>query len=78
VLDHSPTDYPRPAGDKELREAVIRVKPKLHVFGHVHSGYGVRPTHHTVFVNAALFGLDGNLKNRPIVVEVSQFKTREP
>jgi predicted phosphohydrolase len=77
ILDHSPSDYREPAGDKELREAVIRARPKLHVFGHIHSGYGVRPTRHTVFVNAALFGLDGSLENRPIVLELSQFKKHE-
>lgn len=73
VLDESPSEYPGPAGDWELREAVMRVRPKLHVFGHVHSGYGVRATRHTAFVNAALFGLDASL-NRPIVLEMSQFK----
>ena len=78
VLDQSPVEYLEPVGDKELREAVIRVKPKLHVFGHVHCGYGVRPTLHTVFVNAALFGPGGSLENRPIVVEISKFKTHVP
>jgi Icc-related predicted phosphoesterase len=73
VLDLSLAEYPGPSGDRELREAVIRVRPKLHVFGHVHSGYGVRATRHTVFVNAALFGLDAAL-NRPIVLEMSRFK----
>jgi Icc-related predicted phosphoesterase len=77
VLDESPAEYPGPAGDPELRAAVIRVRPKLHVFGHVHAGYGVRPTRHTMFVNAALFGLDGSLDRRPIVVELSQFKNHE-
>jgi Icc-related predicted phosphoesterase len=76
VLDVSPAEYPGPAGDQELREAVIRVKPKLHVFGHVHSGYGIRPTRHTLFVNAALFGLNGSLDNRPIVVEITKFKLK--
>lgn len=73
VLDSSPAEYPGPLGDRELREAVIRVRPKLHVFGHVHASYGVRATRHTTFVNAALFGLDASL-NRPIVLEMSQFK----
>jgi Icc-related predicted phosphoesterase len=75
VLDRSPDEYPGPAGDWELRQAVIRIKPKLHVFGHVHSGYGVRPTRHTVFINAALLGPDGSLENRPIVVEMTKFKS---
>lgn len=77
VLDSSPADYPGPAGDRKLREAVIRVRPKLHIFGHVHSGYGVRPTRHTLFVNAALLGWDGSLEKRPIVLELSQFKRHE-
>ena len=75
VLDSNPDEYPGPAGDPELLQAVIRVRPRLHVFGHVHSGYGVRPTRHTLFVNAALFGLDGSLENGSIVVELSQFKS---
>ena len=75
VLDGSPEEYPSPAGDPELRQAVIRIRPHLHVFGHVHSGYGVRPTRHTLFVNAALLGLDGTLENRPIVVEITKFKS---
>lgn len=77
VLDTSPAECLGPAGDRELREAVIRVRPTLHVFGHVHSGYGVRQTRHTTFINAALFGLDATL-NRPIVLEMSRFKEHNP
>ena len=73
ILDRGPGD-PEPSGDPELREAIIRVKPLLHVYGHAHAGYGVRQTKHTTFVNASLFGLDGSLSNRPIVLEISQFK----
>src|SRR5262249_2167811 len=32
----------RLVGDEELREAVFRVRPKLHVFGHIHEAYGQR------------------------------------
>jgi len=74
VLDDSPTDYPGPSGDPELRAAVIRVKPKLHVFGHVHSSLGTQTTRDTVFVNAALFGLDGSVDRRKIVLNMSKFK----
>ena len=74
VLDNSPAEYPGPSGDLELRRAVIRVRPKLHVFGHVHAAYGVRPTRHTVFVNASLFGPDGSLDKRPILLDLSTIK----
>ncbi|KAL5475504.1 hypothetical protein EMCRGX_G025326 [Ephydatia muelleri] len=31
-----------------------RVKPKYHVFGHVHSGYGATTDGHTIFVNCSI------------------------
>jgi len=74
ILDSSPAEQAGPSGDRELRQAVLRVRPRLHVFGHVHAGYGVRQTRHTVFVNAALFGPNGSLENCPIVLEMSTFK----
>lgn len=73
ILDRGPGDA-QPSGDRELREAIIRVKPLLHVYGHAHAGYGVRQTKHTTFINASLFGPDGSLSNRPIVLEISRFK----
>ena len=36
---------------KEIEE---RVKPKFHVFGHVHSGYGVDVRADTTYINAAI------------------------
>jgi Icc-related predicted phosphoesterase len=73
VLD-STAEYRGQAGDPELRNAMIRVKPRLHVFGHIHAGYGVRPTKNTLFANAALMGWSGELENRPIVVSLSAVK----
>jgi Icc-related predicted phosphoesterase len=66
VLDGEPH-----AGCPELRAAVIRLRPRLHVFGHIHDGYGTRATRHTMFVNAALFGEHGDLDKQPIVLELN-------
>lgn len=41
-------------GCPELTEAVQRIKPKLHVFGHIHHSHGRLDTDQTVFVNAAV------------------------
>lgn len=40
-------------GDAVLFERVQAVKPKLHVFGHIHEGYGQTVSGVTTFVNAA-------------------------
>jgi len=58
-------------GCPELLQAVVRLKPKLHVFGHIHAGYGTHRTAHTTFVNAALFGEFGELERAPIVINLS-------
>jgi len=73
ILDSS-DEYPGPAGDPELRDAVRRVKPRLHIFGHIHAGYGVLPTVHTLFINAALMDWDGGLGKKPISVSLSMVK----
>ncbi len=55
---------------EQLLEAVLRVKPRLHVFGHIHYGYGTHPTKGTLFVNAAVFTVGD--PREPIVVELGK------
>jgi len=63
-------------GDLELLGAVERVRPKLHVFGHIHDGYGQTKIGGTTFVNAAVTRVKPTdkdpypLQNLPIVVEL--------
>ena len=38
----------------DLLRAVKRVKPKSHVFGHIHKGYGAARRSRTAFVNACI------------------------
>jgi Icc-related predicted phosphoesterase len=59
-------------GCPELLDAVMRVRPKLHVFGHVHGAYGFFQTEHTAFVNASLLGLHGDLDRAPFVFEMTR------
>jgi putative phosphoesterase len=42
------------AGAMELRAVVEKIKPALHVFGHIHESAGVVKFRGTIFVNAAL------------------------
>jgi Icc-related predicted phosphoesterase len=62
ILDHEPgIEYH--SGCKQLLSAVHRVKPMLHIFEHVHAGYGTFSTPDTLFVNAALSGNGYDLSN---------------
>jgi Icc-related predicted phosphoesterase len=57
-------------GDEELRNYAMRIKPKLHIFGHIHHQYGVQDFEDTKFINAALLNDQYRAVNEPIVVEV--------
>ena len=56
-------------GCEDLREAVRRVRPRLHVFGHIHEGYGLTRADGTVFVNASSCDVRYRPVNPPIVLE---------
>jgi len=70
ILDLGPGSHLH-QGCPELLDAVMRVRPKLHVFGHIHGAYGVFQTEHTTFVNASLLGLHGDLDRAPFVFEMT-------
>lgn len=57
-------------GCPELLMAVQRVKPLVHIFGHVHTGYGVLETPETTYINASLLGPDGDILNRPVFFDL--------
>jgi hypothetical protein len=52
-------------GCPHLREAVRRVKPKLHVFGHIHDQHGVMVSEGTTFCNAAQLNDSYNVHYKP-------------
>jgi len=69
ILDCSPGAVDH-AGCPELSNVVTRLGPKLHIFGHIHGAHGIVSTERTLFVNAALLGLDGDLSASAIVIRV--------
>jgi Icc-related predicted phosphoesterase len=48
------TIFRQRAGCADLRDAVSRVKPRLHIFGHIHEGFGITEQNGTTFVNASV------------------------
>jgi predicted phosphohydrolase len=71
VLDQVPGTESR-AGCAELAEAVRRVRPKLHVFGHIHGAHGITERDGITSANAALMGLDGDLEAAPIILRMAR------
>jgi Icc-related predicted phosphoesterase len=59
----------RHQGCTHMLAAIRRVRPALHVFGHIHESYGMASVDGTVFVNAALAGPGYRLVRQPIVIE---------
>lgn len=57
-------------GCEELLKAVGRVRPKVHVFGHIHGGYGERKVNGIRFINASICDEGYNAVNRPIVIDL--------
>ncbi len=57
-------------GCKQLLKRVMEIKPKLHVFGHIHGGYGTKWFAGINFVNAAICNEAYKPVNQPIVVEI--------
>jgi Icc-related predicted phosphoesterase len=58
------------AGCEDLAKAISRIKPKLHIFGHIHGGYGVKTIAGTTYVNASVVNERYKVVNEPIVIEI--------
>ena len=59
-----------PLGDETLIAQYLRIKPKVHVFGHIHESYGSRVKDGTTFINAASCNSKYRPVNKPIVIGV--------
>lgn len=68
ILDTTASNYN--AGCEMLLKKVNQIKPKLHVFGHIHEGYGMIEKGETIFANASSVNLHYQLVNAPIVLEI--------
>jgi predicted phosphodiesterase len=52
----------RRVGCEELARAITRIRPRVHLFGHIHEGYGVRQEGGVLSINAS----SCNLLYRPV------------
>jgi len=53
-----------------LRSVQKRIKPKYHIYGHIHEGYGVRSDGKILFINASTCDINYLPCNPPVVFDV--------
>ena len=68
ILDEVLRD-PRPVGCRDLLRRVEEIKPRVHVFGHIHEGYGQVEQNGTLFINASVLDVRYQPVNKPVVVD---------
>ena len=71
ILDEVPRKYwIENTGCEELRKKVEEIRPKAHIFGHIHCGYGQTEQFGVKFINASNCDEEYNPTNAPIVFEI--------
>lgn len=68
ILD--PDRFGRSVGDLALRDRVDQLRPRLHVFGHLHSGAGRLEGSSTTFVNASVMNDNYDVVHPPTVIDL--------
>jgi len=71
ILDEVPRQYfIENTGCEELRKRVETIKPKLHIFGHIHCGYGTTEKFGVKFANASNCDESYEPTNAPLVIDL--------
>ncbi len=71
ILDEVPRKYwIENTGCEELRKRVEEIRPRLHVFGHIHCGYGTEEKFGVKFINASNCDESYKPTNPPIVFDL--------
>lgn len=57
-------------GSKTLLGKVAQIKPKLHIFGHIHEAYGQYEFDGVKFINASIMDVNYKPSNKPVRIEL--------
>ncbi len=69
LAEHS-SDPNTHIGDRKLLDLIMKYKPQLNCFGHIHEGYGIYEEKDTTFVNCSAVNERYNLVNEPVVMYI--------
>ena len=64
------TIHGNPEGCVDLLNAVRRLKPKYHIFGHIHEAYGINKEGKTTYINASSVNVQYKPQYPPITFEL--------
>jgi predicted phosphodiesterase len=74
LITHGPPAYILDSddhfGDTDLLDRVMELKPKIHCFGHAHTGYGTMEKNGIKFINAAILDEHYDVAHLPIEIEL--------
>lgn len=68
ILDKTPQG--EKVGCQDLLDAVLRIKPQYHIFGHIHHSYGEANFNGTMFINASTCDERYMPVNPPIIFDI--------
>lgn len=67
ILDNSANIH---YGDRDLLQTVMDIRPRYHLFGHIHDAYGMEKGKDTLFANASIVDVHYRLLNKPFLFEI--------
>lgn len=59
-------------GSVTLSERISKIKPKIHICGHIHSGRGIIEKDGVLYINASTATESYDMINKPIVIDLSE------
>ncbi|CAD8137139.1 unnamed protein product [Paramecium octaurelia] len=63
--DMSKSEVCEHVGDKQLLKRIKQIKPKYHIFGHIHEAYGISEEDGIQFINCSYFKKNYSVGNKP-------------
>lgn len=67
IAEGTPGDH---LGCYDLLQKIKQVKPKYHIFGHIHYSYGQTKKDGTTFINCSLLNEEYELVNKPVNITI--------
>jgi len=70
IGDYVPHSMQHEGSPSLYKEVTDRIKPKVHCFGHIHEGYGIKELYGINFINASCLDGDYMAVNDPVIIEI--------